>query len=263
MNCLPQNFGVKSADWNTGTAHWKVEWAAGIPFLYLEQDLTPSPAKAILLTGKISIWSYFETSTTGPSWLGPSKSFKKATIYNCEKKSLDSGLRRQKSKCQLPEGGGRWGGREEFVLFHSTNTTSVLCVFFSSSPERQLSNSFKCVKPNLYFLTGCSIWVLNKEEQINVWPSLRAPHIRVENAAMGAQHSQQSNANVPGWLWQGSQFWGCLLPQLKISKVRDNGKLEVPCHSFYKVVGFRIWKSGWYSAIKNNLVNNKEWNNTC
>lgn len=71
-------------------------------------------------------------------------------------------------------------------------------MFFPSSPERQLSNSLKCVKSNLYFLTGCNIWVLNKEEHINVWPSLRAPRITVENAAMGAQHSQQSNANIPG-----------------------------------------------------------------
>lgn len=197
VNWLPKNFGVKSADWNTGTVRWEVEWAAGIPFLNLEQDLTASPAKAILLKGKISIWSYFETSTTGPPWLCPSKSFKKASIYNCGKKRLDSRLRRQQSKCQQLVGGGRWGGREEFVLFHSTNTISVVCVFFSSSPERQLSNSFKCVKPNLYFLTGCNIWVLNKEEQINVWPSLSAPRIRVENAARVAQHSQQSNANVP------------------------------------------------------------------
>lgn len=157
-----------------------------------------SSAKAILPKWKISIWSYFKTSTTGLPWLCPSKSFKNASIYNCGKKSLDFRLKRQQSKCQLLVGGERWGRREEFVLFHSTNTTSVLYVFFPSSPEKQLSNSFKCVKSNLYFLTGCNIWVLNKEEQINVWPSLRAPHIRIENAVMEAQHSQQSNANVPG-----------------------------------------------------------------
>lgn len=43
-------------------------------------------------------------------------------------------------------------GREGLVLSHGTNITSVLLLlfFFSSpsSPERQLSNSFKCVKPN-------------------------------------------------------------------------------------------------------------------
>lgn len=112
------------------------------------------------------------------------------------------------------------------VLFHST-ITSVLW-FSPGSPERQLSNSCKCVKPNLYFLTGCNIWVLNKEEQIDVWPSLRVSRIRVENAAVGAQHSQQSNARVLGWL--SHESWAPP-PQPGIKKVRDNSRLEV--HTTY------------------------------
>lgn len=55
------------------------------------------------------------------------------------------------ANCPWVEGDER--GREGLVLAHGTNITSVLLLlffFFSSpsSPERQLSDSFKCVKPN-------------------------------------------------------------------------------------------------------------------
>lgn len=91
-------------------------------------------------------------------------------------------------------------GREEFVLSHSTGTSFVVAffrIFFPTSPERQLSNSFKCVKPNVYFLLGSNIWFLNKEEQISIWPPPRILGVRMA-AAMGAQISQWNNANVFG-----------------------------------------------------------------
>lgn len=104
--------------------------------------------------------------------------------------------------------------------------------FFPSSPERQLSNSIKCVKPNLYFLTGHNIWVLNKEERINVWPSLKEIHLLgLRKAAMGAQHSKQKDANILGVTHMNQGFQGCPPPQVGIKWLNDNRRLDVTFHS--------------------------------
>lgn len=118
---------------------------------------------------------------------------------------LDSHLRRQWSKCQLRVGGGWEEGRG--VLFTApTRRQFGVFILPPSSTERQLSNSFQCVKSNLYSLAGCNMWVLNKEEDTNVWPSLkRVPHTGVKEWQPWGSSTQQSNANGPGWLSQESR----------------------------------------------------------
>lgn len=79
---------------------------------------------------------------------------------------------------------GRRMGRGRRSQFYFTEPISQLFgVFFPlSSSERQLFSFFKGVKSKLYFLAGCNIWVLNKEEQFDVWPSLKK---KVKNDSQG------------------------------------------------------------------------------
>lgn len=127
---------------------------------------------------------------------------------------LDSHLRRQRSKCQLRVGGGWEEGRG--VLFAApTRRQFGVFILPPSSTERQLSNSFQCVKSNLYSLAGCNMWVLNKEEDTNVWPSLkRVPHTGVKNGSRGGPALSRATLMVLGDSHRSRGFWGCPLPQL-------------------------------------------------
>lgn len=160
--------------------------------------------------------------------------------------SLSSHLRRQQLNVSC-QGVGETRGKEELVVFDSTNITSVWGFFSPSFPERQLSNSCKGVKPNLYFCADCNTGVLNKEEQINVWPSLRVPQLRVQDDRSGdpALVADQCACSW-GVSPRNHRFRGCPLPQLGIRKVRDKSRCEVPHHAFYKAGRYRIWKPGQY-----------------
>lgn len=146
-------------------------------FSDLEQHWTASPVKAILPKGKV--WSDPILKLQQQDYhLCPSKSFSKASCYNCGKRSLD-GDSNLNVNCQRVEANGDWG-RSSF--YFTVPISHQFCFFFPSSPERQLSNSFKHVKPNLYFLTGCNIQALNKEEQNQCLITIpRVSHVRVKN----------------------------------------------------------------------------------
>ena len=125
-------------------------------------------------------------------------SIKRAATTTVGRIRLDSHLRRQRSKCQLCVGAG-WGGGRGVLFTAPTRRQFGTFILPPSSTERQLSNSFQCVKSNLSSLAGCNIWVLNKEEDTNVWPSLkRVPHTGVKNGSRGGSSTQQNNANSPG-----------------------------------------------------------------
>ena len=116
-------------------------------------------------------------------------------------------------------GWGRWEGRRGSFYLTVATTHQFEGVFSPSFPERQLSNSFKCVKPSLHFRTGCNTWVLNKEEQINVWPSLRVPHLRVKDDRSG---DPALTADRCSCSWGDSHmnhgFGGCCLPSSGLGK---------------------------------------------
>ena len=101
-------------------------------------------------------------------------SIKLAATTTVGRNGLDSHLRRQQSK-RHPRVGGGWEGGRGVLFAAPTRRQFGGFILPPSSTERQLSNSFQSEKSKLYSLAGCNIWVLNKEEDTNVWPSLKSP----------------------------------------------------------------------------------------
>lgn len=150
-------------------------------------------------------------------------SIKRAATTTVGRIRLDSHLRRQRSKCQLCVGAG-WGGGRGVLFTAPTRRQFGIFILPPSSTERQLSNSFQCVKSNLYSLAGCNIWVLNKEEDTNVWPSLkRVPHTGVENGSRGGSSTQLM---VLGDSHRSHGFWGCPLRRLGDRGTDGRDRLE-------------------------------------
>lgn len=221
-------------------------WGTGKLFLNREQDPWLLQLPQSFQKGKFSSDPILKLQQQGHhDFAFQRASIKLAATTTVGRNGLDSHLGRQQSKCQPRVGGGWEGGRG--VLFAApTRRQFGVFILPPSSTERQLSNSFQCVKSNLYSLAGCNIWILNKKEDTNVWPSLnRVPYTGVKNGSRGGPALSRTTLMVLGDSHTSHGFWGRHCHSLGIEALMDDTDLKsCPQHTSYRMGRCRLCVHG-------------------